>query len=152
MDGFLRWGVQAVLCWGTFSGVAGEAGSSNALARLPSESRPLAERFAEPPPSARILRILHKQQDQPEAQDKVLRQLEAQGFGGFAGNVSFDGYVDDETKWPAFLRAVALAKEAGMSVWLYDECGYPSGSARDLTLRGHPEWAARGLLVAETNV
>ncbi|MBN1851233.1 MAG: hypothetical protein JW829_00855, partial [Pirellulales bacterium] len=29
--------------------------------------------------------------------------------------------------------------------------GYPSGSARDLTLRGHPEWAARGLLVAEAN-
>jgi hypothetical protein len=38
-----------------------------------------------------------------------------------------------------------------MSLWLYDECGYPSGSARDLTLRGHPEWAARGLLVAEAN-
>jgi hypothetical protein len=135
-------------------GTAGQAGTNatSAIPPLAKEDRPLAERFAEPPPSARILRILHKQQDQPASQDKVLRQLAAQGFGGFAGNVSFDGYVDDETKWPAFLRGVRMAKAAGMSLWLYDECGYPSGSARDLTLRGHPEWAARGLLVAETNV
>ncbi len=121
------------------------------LAPLPTEDRPLAERFAEPPPSARILRIIHAQKDDPEEQDKQLRTLAAQGFGGFAGNVAFDGYVDDETKWPAFLRGVRMAKAAGMSLWLYDECGYPSGSARDLTLRGHPEWAARGLLIAETN-
>ena len=121
------------------------------LPPLPTEDRPLAERFAVPPPSARILRIIHAQNDNPAEQDQQLRTLAAQGFGGFAGNVAFDGYVDDETKWPAFLRGVRLAKAAGMSLWLYDECGYPSGSARDLTLRGHPEWAARGLLVAETN-
>jgi hypothetical protein len=118
----------------------------------PAENRTLSERFAEPPPSTRILKIIHSQQDQPAAQDKQLQTLAAQGFGGFAGNVSFNGYVDDETKWPAFLRGVKMAKASGMSLWLYDECGYPSGSARDLTLRGHPEWAARGLLVAETNV
>jgi hypothetical protein len=97
------------------------------------------------------MRILHKQQDNPEAQDRALQQLAAQGFGGFVGNVAFDGYVDDETQWPAFLRGVRMAKASGMSLWLYDECGYPSGSARDLTLAGHPDWAARGLLVAETN-
>ena len=119
------------------------------LAPLPTEDRPLAERFAAPPPSARILRIIHAQRDNPAEQDRQLRTLAAQGFGGFAGNVAFDGYVDDESKWPAFLRGVRLAKAAGMSLWLYDECGYPSGSARDLTLRDHPEWAARGLLVAE---
>ena len=121
------------------------------LVPLPTEDRSLAERFRVPPPSARILRIIHSQQGNPDAQDQQLRRLAAQGFGGFAGNVSFDGYVDDETKWPAFVRGVRAAKAAGMSLWLYDECGYPSGSARDLTLRGHPEWAARGLLVAETN-
>jgi hypothetical protein len=130
---------------------AEEVAEKAVLSQQPKENRPLAERFAEPPPSARILRILHQQQEQPEAQDRVLRQLAGQGFGGFAGNVSFDGYVDDETKWPAFLRGVKMAHAAGLSLWLYDECGYPSGSARDLTLKGHPEWAARGLLVAETN-
>jgi hypothetical protein len=131
---------------------AGGASVPGIIPPLQKENRPLAERFAEPPPSSRILRIIHAQQKQPEAQDKQLQMLAAQGFGGFAGNVSFTGYVDDETQWPPFLRGVKMAKAAGMSLWLYDECGYPSGSARDLTLRGHPEWAARGLLVAETNV
>jgi len=65
--------------------------------------------------------------------------------------VAFDGYLEDEKKWAAFLRGVREAKAAGMSLWLYDERGYPSGNAGDLTLRGHPEWAAQGLLIAETN-
>lgn len=121
------------------------------LPQQPPPDRPLAERFANPPAAARILRMLHKQPDNPAAQDQQLQQLAAQGFGGFVGNVAFDGYLDDESKWPAFLRGVRAAKAAGMTLWLYDECGYPSGSARDLTLRGHPEWAARGLLVAVTN-
>lgn len=112
---------------------------------------PLTERFAHPPAAARILRIVHAQPDDPAEQDRRLRKLQEQGFGGFVGNVSFDGYVDDESKWPAFLRGMRAAKAAGLSLWLYDEYGYPSGSARDLTLRGHPDWAARGLLVAETN-
>ncbi len=119
------------------------------LPPLPTEDRPLAERFAIPPASARFLRIIHAQKDDPAQQDAQLQLLAEQGFGGFAGNVAFDGYVDDESKWPAFLRGVRQAKAAGMSLWLYDECGYPSGSARDLTMRGHPEWAARGLMVAE---
>lgn len=149
--------MRKICRWGVVLGLLGilcradEGRVTGVIPPLPKENRPLAERFATPSPSARILRIIHKQQDQPEAQDKVLQQLARQGFGGFAGNVSFDGYVDDATTWPAFLRGVKMAKAAGMSLWLYDECGYPSGSARDLTLRGHPEWAARGLLIAETN-
>jgi hypothetical protein len=114
------------------------------------DDAPLDERFLHPPASTRILPIIHAQQDAPVEQDRQLEQLLRRGFGGFAGNVSFDGYVDDESKWPAFLRGVKEAKRRGMSLWLYDECGYPSGSARDLTLKGHPEWAARGLLVTTT--
>ena len=137
-------GMAAALC-------QAEPTNSLVLPQQPPADRPLAARFENPPAAARILRILHKQHDNPVAQDQQLQQLAAQGFGGFVGNVAFDGYLDDESKWPAFLRGVRAAKAAGMSLWLYDECGYPSGSARDLTLRGHPEWAARGLLVAETN-
>lgn len=125
------------------------AAPSSALPLLPPEGRALAERFAEPPASSRILKIIHKQPDDPAAQDRMLQQLAANGFGGMVSNVGFDGYLEDESKWPAFLRGVQEAKKAGMSLWLYDERGYPSGSAGDLTLRGHPEWAARGLLVAE---
>jgi len=137
-----------------FAALAGRASEVplTALPPQPTEDRPLAERFTNPPASARILRIIHAQRDKPEDQDKHLLKLAEQGFGGFAGNVAFDGYVEDEAKWPPFLRGVQMAKASGMSLWLYDECGYPSGSAGDLTLRDHPEWAARGLLVAETNV
>ena len=132
----------------TLTAVAAEP----ALPIQPSEDRPLAERFVDPPPSARILKMIHGQPDAKPQQNKLLRKLADQGFGGFVVNVAFQGYMEDETKWPAFQRGVRMAKASGMSLWLYDEYGYPSGSAGGLTLRGHPEWAARGLLVAETNV
>ncbi|MBN1853913.1 MAG: hypothetical protein JW829_14365, partial [Pirellulales bacterium] len=95
--------------------------SPSVLPPQPTEDRPLIERFAVPPPSTRILRIIHSQKDNPAEQDRQLQMLAAQGFGGFAGNVSFDGYVDDASKWPAFLRGVRMARDSGMSLWLYDE-------------------------------
>lgn len=127
----------------------GQQAASRSVLRLPQGDRPLEARFADPPASARILKIIHAQPADPTAQDGLLQALADQGFGGFAGNVAFDGYLEDESKWPPFLRGVREAKELGMALWLYDERGYPSGSAGDLTLRGHPDWAARGLLVAE---
>lgn len=141
--------LSSVLLLGARFCAAAEAAEPT-LPTLPTEDRPLRERFAVPPPSTRILPIIHAQRDNPDEQDRHLTKLAARGFGGFAGNVAFEGYIEDETKWPAFLRGVRMAKAAGMSLWLYDECGYPSGSAGGLTLRDHPEWAARGLLVAET--
>ena len=67
-------------------------------------------------------------------------------------NVAFDDYMANETKWNAFIRGVDAAKTLGMSLWLYDECGYPSGAAGGLTLRGHPEYEARGLNIADARV
>ena len=46
--------------------------SAPVLLPLPTEDRPLAERFAEPPASTRILRILHAQRDNPAEQDQQL--------------------------------------------------------------------------------
>ncbi len=105
-------------------------------------------RFAQPPNEARILKIIHPWPDAPAAQEQVMRQLAAQGFGGVVCNVSFDHYLESEAKWDAFTRAVRAARQAGFTLWLYDERGYPSGNAGGLTLRGHPEWEARGLLAA----
>ncbi len=108
------------------------------------------ERFAQPPAEARILRIIHNWPDQPDAQDQLIGRLRAQGFGGVVCNVSFDQYLESAAKWSAFSRAVQEAKKAGFALWLYDERGYPSGNAGGITLRDHPEWEARGLLVADT--
>ncbi|MEN6309153.1 MAG: glycosyl hydrolase, partial [Anaerohalosphaeraceae bacterium] len=49
----------------------------------------------------------------------------------------------------AFVNAVNKAKKADFAMWLYDERGYPSGNAGGITLRDHPDWEARGLLVAD---
>jgi hypothetical protein len=108
------------------------------------------ERFAQPPAEARILKIIHNWPDQPEAQDQYISRFRTQGFGGVVCNVSFDQYLESDAKWRAFVRAVNEAKKAGFALWLYDERGYPSGNAGGITLRDHPEWEARGLLVADT--
>lgn len=110
---------------------------------------PLAERFANPPADTRILKIIHSWPDEPAQQDKLRARLVAQGFGGVVCNVAFDEYLESEAKWRAFVRAVQAARDAGMALWLYDEKGYPSGNAGGLVLRDHPEWEARGLLVAD---
>ncbi len=45
--------------------------------------------------------------------------------------------------------AVKEASERGMTVILYDEAMYPSGSAKGLVVEGNPEYASRGLKMAE---
>lgn len=122
-----------------------------ALAAAPAvaEQPDFAARFQSPPADARILKIIHPWPDDPARQDQLRQQLQGQGFGGVVCNVSFDQYVQSPEKWQAFVRAVQEAHKAGMAMWLYDERGYPSGNAGGLVLKDHPEWEARGLLVAE---
>ncbi|MGC8669331.1 MAG: glycosyl hydrolase [Chthonomonadales bacterium] len=118
---------------------------------LPSGSRPLKERFANPPADARILKIIHSWPDGAANQEALIQSLIAQGFGGVVCNVSFTDYLVSEAKWQEFVHAVKAAKAAGMALWLYDEKGYPSGVAGGLTLQGHPELEAQGLLVASAD-
>lgn len=108
-----------------------------------------AARFADPPAEARIIKIIHNWPDAPQAQDGLIERLQKQGFGGVVCNVSSDRYLRSDEKWTAFVRAVRQAKAAGMALWLYDERGYPSGNAGGLVLQDHPDWEARGLLVAD---
>jgi hypothetical protein len=122
---------------------------AEAAARLPGANRSLRARFAEPSAESRILKIIHSWPDAPEAQDTLIRQLAAQGFGGVVCNVSFTDYLTSEARWRAFVRAVRQAKAAGMTLWLYDERGYPSGLAGGQTMQGRPEWEARGLLIRD---
>ena len=133
--------------------------SSNILLLLPAimmagtDARPasLVERFAVPPAEARILKMVHNLPDAPADQDSLMQMLRAQGFGGMVVNVSSTEYLESDAKWAAFVRGVEEAKKAGMALWLYDERGYPSGNAGGITMRDHPEWEARGWLVAEAD-
>ena len=136
----------------TLATIVSVALTSSALCAGPfsQADRPLVERFANPPAAARIIRIIHAFPLTPAEQDGQLQTLLRQGFGGFVSNVSFRDYLENEEHWRAFVRAVNEAKRAGMSLWLYDERGYPSGVAGGITMRGHPEFEARGLLIADT--
>ncbi|NLN94207.1 MAG: hypothetical protein GX130_12995 [Candidatus Hydrogenedens sp.] len=113
------------------------------------ETTSLEERFAQPPEDTRILRIVHELPETAELRQKLYDRFETLGFGGLATNVAFKDYMADEGKWDAFVNGVKEAKERNFSLWLYDECGYPSGSAGGLTLEGHPEYEALGLHLHE---
>ena len=133
--------------------LAAAVACAEALPKAPPEGGGRAARFANPPASARILPLRHTRQNNRELNDKELSDLLLDGFGGMACNVTFGtNYLDSAADWDTMRYVTKEAKASGMTLWLYDENGYPSGTARDKTLKGHPEWQARGVLVAVTNV
>jgi hypothetical protein len=124
-------------------------GAESVPTALPSDPADLSGRFADPPSSFRILKIIHGWPEGIGAQDQLIERLRRQGFGGVVCNVSFSDYLESERYWKSFTRAVDAAHRAGLALWLYDEKGYPSANAGGLVLRAHPEWEARGLLIAD---
>ena len=94
-----------------------------------------------------MMPIWHNWKNDPAAWQRGLDELERKGFGGFVGNVNFgDGYVDSSTNIAAFVGLVSETKKRGLRVWLYDEPGYPSGTAGGAVTKGHPERVAQGYL------
>jgi hypothetical protein len=49
-------------------------------------------------------------------------------------------------------ETVKFCKEQGLKVWLYDECGYPSGSAYGQVVKKHPEAEAFGIACVDYNL
>lgn len=90
-------------------------------------------------------------QHSPADFENVIRYLEKEGFGGVVMNCSWHGkevptlYLADKADFENLDRRIEIAKSKNFGVWLYDEKGYPSGSADGYTLEGHPEYEARGL-------
>ena len=81
-----------------------------------------------------------------------LDRLKRRGFAGVVINVAFEKYMEDEKAWLRFHKTVEMAKEKGFRIWLYDEQYYPSGFAGGLTLHGHPELEAQGLVCVTREV
>ncbi|MEW6357319.1 MAG: glycosyl hydrolase [Planctomycetota bacterium] len=109
----------------------------------------LRERFESPPNDRRILKIIHNFPAKKDSHEALLVNLLCQGFGGIVCNVHFKDYLRSEENWQSFVHGVRMAKGLGMALWLYDEQGYPSGAAGGITLEGHPEWEAIGLLAVD---
>lgn len=131
--------------------VLASLGVWSAVAQTPSnkgKTRIDRERFAHPENADRLYMIQHDTQGDAGA---ILDNLQAAGFGGIVTNVDFhtgkgdsDFYLQPDRDFVHLDEVIRLAKDRGMGLWLYDECGYPSGTANGLTLLGHPEYEARG--------
>lgn len=99
--------------------------------------------FETPPPRLRPYQIVHDWGSDPQ---EKLDRLATLGIGGIVTNVSWDDrYLKDKCAFRELDAHIDAARRMGLGVWLYDEKGYPSGSADGLTLSEHPELQARGL-------
>lgn len=99
--------------------------------------------FADPAVKHRPLQMLHDHLDTAT----VLR-LKRLGFGGIVTNVSFKNYLQSPENWKNFREIISYTIDTlGLRVWLYDELGYPSGTAGGQVLKAHPELEAQGLAV-----
>jgi hypothetical protein len=111
----------------------------------------LRENFREPPLDFRMNQNIHEIPLEDAGQDSLIQAYLDNGYGGFAMNVPFSHYLEDEAM-KATLRFCEKARKAGMELWLYDEQGYPSGNAGDIVIRANPDWECMGLYFKDTLV
>ncbi len=110
--------------------------------------------FREPSGVFRPLQIVHgfdrmlsdpEQLTGREGIDQSLEQLLRVGAGGIVANVGFKDYLVSPQQWDLFRYGMQKADDLGLLLWLYDEKGYPSGTAGGIVTRSHPEYVALGL-------
>ena len=100
------------------------------------------DKFLNPEPGHRVNPITH---NWPADRATYIRALKDYGFGGVVTNVPFDnGFTGNPDNLDKFKRIIGELDAAGMTYWIYDEHGYPSGYAHGETLNGHPELEAKG--------
>jgi hypothetical protein len=80
-----------------------------------------------------------------EGIDAQLARMVRLGLGGIVTNVSFQDYLVSPRQWELLRYGQRRAMELGLRVWLYDEKGYPSGTAGGIVTRANPDYTALGL-------
>ena len=74
-----------------------------------------------------------------------VKKLADRGYGGVVLNSDLKNYLERGEDIEEILEVAKYAKSLGLSVWIYDEQYYPSGTAGGHTLKGHPELETLGL-------
>ncbi|MBR4960451.1 MAG: hypothetical protein IKY52_06110 [Clostridia bacterium] len=98
--------------------------------------------FENPPKKYRVNPMMH---GWPADLKMAMEALNDFGYGGAVTNVPFaDGFTSNPDNLKKFGEILDTMDEAGLSYWIYDEMGYPSGQGGGLTLDGHPEYTAKG--------
>ena len=102
--------------------------------------------FLNPATEYRPLQLIHGFDTLKEGILEGLDGLEAAGLGGIVTNVGFaHGYFGNPQQWEVFLQGIEEAEKRDLAIWLYDEQGYPSGTAGGKVLEQHPEYEALGI-------
>ncbi len=97
--------------------------------------------FSNPSLSDRPMVMMHS------ASTTLIDDVYNRGYGGIATNVAWGSdYLQSDRAFSRLSSCVQHAADKGMYVWLYDEYGYPSGTAYGQTLDGNPEYEALGLI------
>ena len=100
-------------------------------------------RFLTPDTHYRINPMVH---NWPQERELHMQALRDYGFGGAVTNVpTKNGWVANPENIETFRNIMEDLEQAGLSYWLYDEVGYPSGKGNCVSVEGHPEWEAKGL-------
>ena len=115
------------------------------------EEKALREQFADPPERFRPLIITHSRTLTDPAAIDWIEERRAGGTvldagvrpGGKDSEEMWvePSYLDDPELFAGMRSSMEELKQRGLSMWIYDELGYPSASAGGRVLEGHPEYA-----------
>ena len=72
------------------------------------------------------------------------------GFAGVVGNLPYtDDFPHNEQAWDETAQAYRTLIRSGLHTWIYDEKGYPSGTAGGAVIDENPDFIAEGLYCYE---
>ena len=103
--------------------------------------------FKAPPREYGIFPITHSGIANPE---HSIERFNRCNFAGTVGNIPYSKDFPDNTKdWENTEKGFRAFIENGMKTWIYDEKGYPSGSAGGAVLERNPSYEGVGLICFE---
>lgn len=102
------------------------------------------KQFKEPPRKYAVYPIIHSRVADAE---KYVDMHVRQGFGGIVGNIDYTPtFPHDTAAWDNAINGLRTYIDHGLGTWIYDEKGYPSGTAGGAVLEEDPSYEALGVL------
>ena len=103
--------------------------------------------FSQPDSSYGIYQIIHSGVVNGDA---AARSYQERGYAGVVGNLPYTRtFPKDKAAWEATKKGFQAFLSRGMHVWIYDENGYPSGTAGGAVIEADPSLEAEGLYCYE---
>lgn len=79
-------------------------------------------------------------------QEGLAEKYKEQGYAGATGTIEYTpDFPNDEKAWKRVANTFKSFIDKGMDIIVYDEYGYPSGTARGVVPESNPDFIAKGL-------